>query len=116
LSVVVRPVASESLSSGWLSRVPGASVRRTLGKPVVVTCAAAGREHGVDEYWVLDPQTLDHRFYRREGDFLTAFGEEEEIIRSTEVPGFFLHREWLDPERLPNVADCLEVIEAAGAV
>jgi Uma2 family endonuclease len=74
---------------------------------------AAYEEHGVDEYWVLDPQTLDHRFYRREGDFLTAFAEDEEIIRSTQVPGFFLKREWLDPEKLPEVAACLEVIEAA---
>lgn len=75
---------------------------------------AAYEEHGVHEYWVLDLQTLDHRFYRREGDFLTAFGEEEEIIRSTQVPGFLLLRSWLDPERLPNVADCLALIEAGG--
>ena len=24
-------------------------------------------QHGVHEYWVLDPETLAHRFYRREG-------------------------------------------------
>jgi len=75
---------------------------------------AAYEEHGVDEYWVLDPQTLDHRFYRREGEFLTAFAEEEEIVRSTQVPGFFLRRGWLDPEKLPVVAVCLEEIERAG--
>ena len=74
---------------------------------------AAYEEHGVDEYWVLDPQTLEHRFYRREGDFLTAFALDEEIIRSTQVPGFFLHRAWLDPENLPDVAACLTAIEAA---
>ena len=74
---------------------------------------AAYEEHGVDEYWVLDPQTLDHRFYRREGEFLTAFGEDEEIIRSVQVPGFFLRREWLDPERPPVVTECLALIEAA---
>ena len=75
---------------------------------------AAYEEHGVDEYWVLDPQTLDHRFYRREGDFLTAFGEGEEIIRSTQVAGFLLRRSWLDPEELPDVADCLNAIEDSG--
>lgn len=73
---------------------------------------AAYEESGVNEYWVLDPQTLDHRFYRREGDFLTAFGEEEEIIRSTQVPGFLLHRAWLDPDKLPDVPGCLAQIEA----
>lgn len=73
---------------------------------------AAYEEHGVEEYWVLDPQTLDHRFYCREDDILTAFGEEEEMIRSTQVPGFHLRRSWLDPGTLPPVADCLAAIEA----
>lgn len=72
---------------------------------------AAYEEHGVDEYWVLDPQTLDHRFYRRENGYLTAFGEDEDIIRSTQVTGFHLRREWLDPDKLPEVAGCLEAIE-----
>mgnify|MGYP005857326241 CR=1 FL=1 len=74
---------------------------------------AAYEEHGVEEYWVLDPQTLDHRFYRREDGILTVFGEGEEIIRSIQVPGFHLRRDWLDPEKLPAVADCLEVIEVS---
>ena len=70
----------------------------------------AYEEHGVDESWVLDPQTPDHRFYRREGDFLTAFGEEEVITRSPQVPGFFLRREWLAADHFPNVADCPDII------
>jgi Uma2 family endonuclease len=74
---------------------------------------AAYEEHGVDEYWVLDPQTLDHRFYRREGDFLTAFADDEEVVRSGVVTGFHFRRGWLDPENLPGVAACLETIEAA---
>lgn len=44
---------------------------------------------------------------------LTAFGEDEEIIRFTQVPGFLLHRAWHDPANLPDVASCLEVISAA---
>ena len=64
------------------------------------------------EYWVLDPETLDHRFYRRDGELLTAFGEDEEIIRATEVPGFHLHRSWLDPANLPTVVACLAEIDA----
>ena len=27
--------------------------------------------HQVQEYWILDPEKLDHHFYRREGDMLT---------------------------------------------
>lgn len=37
----------------------------------------------------------------------------EELIRSTQVPGFFLRREWLDPEHPPVVAECLAQIEGA---
>ena len=74
---------------------------------------AAYEEHGVEEYWVLDPQTLDHRFYRREGGYLTEFAEGGEIIRSGVVAGFLLRREWLDPARLPEVTACLRQIEAA---
>jgi len=73
---------------------------------------AAYEEHGVEEYWVLDPETLDHRFYRREEGILTAFGENEEIIPSPRVAGFHLRRSWLDPGKLPAVADCLASIDA----
>jgi Uma2 family endonuclease len=75
---------------------------------------AAYEEHGVDEYWVLDPQTLDHRFYRREGEFLTAFAEDEEIVRSAQVSGLALRRSWLDPVNLPEVAACLVEMESLG--
>lgn len=68
---------------------------------------AAYEEHGVEEYWVLDPQTLDHRFYRREDEILTAFAEEEDVIGSRAVEGFRLRRSWLDPAHLPDVAECL---------
>lgn len=45
----------------------------------------------------------------RENGYLTAFGEDEEIIRSTQVPGCHLRREWLNPDKLPEVASCLEM-------
>jgi len=61
---------------------------------------------------VLDPQTLDHRFYCRQREFLTTFGEEEETVRSTQVAGLHLRREWLGPEKLPDVAACLAIVEA----
>ncbi|MGF1656850.1 MAG: Uma2 family endonuclease [Verrucomicrobiales bacterium] len=68
---------------------------------------AAYEEHGVQEYWVLDPQTLDHRFYYREGEILTAFAEGEEDIVSRVLPGLRLQRSWLDPEKLLDVGNCV---------
>jgi len=57
---------------------------------------------GVREYWILDPQTLAHRFYGREGELLVEFAAGEAVIRSVVVPGFWMRREWLDPDRLPK--------------
>ncbi len=71
---------------------------------------AAYEEHGVQEYWVLDPQTLAHRFYRREGELLVEFARGAEVIRANTVAGFWLKRAWLNPEALPGVADCLDDI------
>ena len=62
---------------------------------------------GVPEYWILDPQTLVHRFYRREGELLVELAAGEGVIRSGVVPRFWVRREWLDPEHLPKVADAL---------
>lgn len=68
---------------------------------------AAYEEHGVNEYWVLDPRTLAHRFYAREGEILVEFANGEDLISSRVLPGFFVRREWLNPAALPAVADCL---------
>ena len=71
----------------------------------------AYERHGVTEYWVLDPQTLAHRFYRRAGEELVEYAAGEPKIESHAVPGFFVLREWLDPERLPPLAESLATIE-----
>lgn len=73
---------------------------------------AAYEEHGVQEYWVLDPQTLAHRFYRREGELLVEFASGEAIIRAQAIPGFWLKRAWLNPDQLPAVGGCLAEIAA----
>jgi Uma2 family endonuclease len=73
---------------------------------------AAYEQHGSNEYWVLDPQTLAHRFYAREGDFLVEFAKDEEVIRSREIAGFYVRRQWLEPASLPKVAGCLAEILA----
>lgn len=71
-------------------------------------------QHGVREYWVLDPETLAHRFYRLEKEELVEYADGAETIGSAVVAGFFLRRDWLDPAKLPRIEDAQKLIEAAG--
>jgi Uma2 family endonuclease len=66
--------------------------------------------HGVQEYWVLDPRKLVHRFYRRQVDVLVEFAEGVERVESVSIPGFWVKRAWLNPEKLPTVKSCLSEI------
>ncbi len=84
---------------------------RTAGRDTGPKFAAYER-HGVIEYWVLDPQTLGHRCYRRDGDELVEYAAGAVKIESIAVPGFFVLREWLDPERTPSITESLALIEA----
>ena len=68
-------------------------------------------QHGVIEYWVLDPETLAHRIYRRDGELLVEYAEGAAKIESLVVPGFFVMREWLNPERTPPISESLAGIE-----
>ena len=68
-------------------------------------------QHGVNEYWVLDPETLAHRFYRRDGELLVEYAQGAAKIESSVVTGFYVMREWLAPDRLPSIADSLVQIE-----
>lgn len=73
----------------------------------------AYEQHGVQEYWTLDPQTLAHRFYALDGELFVEFAQGEEVIRSRQLPGFFVRRAWLDPDALPKVGECLaEILRA----
>ena len=71
---------------------------------------AAYELHGVTEYWILDPDRLDHHFYRREGDLLAEFGVGEERIDSASIAGFWIKRSWLNPAKLPSTSACLAEI------
>jgi len=68
---------------------------------------AAYEEHGVNEYWVLDPDHGRHQFYRREGELLVEFARTSEKIKSSTVRGFWVKRSWLNPAKLPSVQSCL---------
>jgi Uma2 family endonuclease len=69
-------------------------------------------QHGVREYWILDPETLAHRFYRLLGDELVEYAAGEKQIDSTVVPGFYVKRSWLDPSALPRIDAVLAEIES----
>ena len=69
-------------------------------------------QHGVNEYWVLDPETLAHRFYRRDGELLVEYADGAAKIESGVVAGFIVMRDCLDPAKLPSIADSLRTIEA----
>jgi Uma2 family endonuclease len=70
--------------------------------------------HAVQEYWVLDPAKAQHRFFRRVGGLFVEFGMKDERIESVSIPGFWLRRAWLDPEKLPRVSTCAaEIVKAA---
>lgn len=68
---------------------------------------SAYEEHGVEEYWTLDPVTLEHRFHFRNDEYLEAAEPVDGWVASRVIPGFRVHLDWLNPAALPAPADCL---------
>jgi Uma2 family endonuclease len=69
--------------------------------------------HGVQECWLLDPDNLEHKFYRRGGDMLDEVDGGVDKITCTSIPGFWVKRSWLDPDKLPKIKQCVkEVLRA----
>ncbi len=69
---------------------------------------AAYEEHGVQEYWILDPVHQRHQFLFREDDYLVASDPTDGWITSRTIPGFRVRPQWLTD--LPPAADCLREI------
>jgi hypothetical protein len=65
---------------------------------------------GVQEYWILDPETLVHRFFHREASFFIEFAAGEPRISSKAIPGFWVDRTWLVSESPPQVLECLRQV------
>lgn len=80
--------------------------RRTADRDVGPKFTAY-EDHGVNEYWILDPETLRHRFYALENDVFVEFATHGEWVESRIIPGFKVARAWLNPGALPAMADCL---------
>lgn len=70
---------------------------------------SAYEEHGVLEYWVLDPDTQAHRFYARDGELLVEFDDHEPVVRARCLDGFAVRRDWLGPTH-PKVADAFRAL------
>lgn len=72
-------------------------------------------EAGVDEYWIIDSRPGYRRadFYRLddEGRYVLFATEDEDVVNSTVLSGFWLQPAWLWQEELPNplllIADIL---------
>ena len=68
---------------------------------------SAYEERGVKEFWLVDPEKLEHHFFRHDEEYFTEFAEDEEVIHSQTLPGFWVKRRWLNPTSLPEVGKCL---------
>ncbi len=68
-------------------------------------------EHGVREYWIIDPLRNVVEFYEnRDGEFALMQPDEQGRVHSKVLSGFWLKPEWLVAEPLPNVLEVLKEI------
>lgn len=74
---------------------------------------SAYEEHGVNEYWLLDPDDKQHRFFRRDGELLVEFAQENApVIECRSLAGFRVERAWLDAPQDFSVSECFQQLIA----
>lgn len=92
----------------WVAEVLSpSSARRDTGAKFT-----SYEEHGVEEYWILDPLSFAHRFYALEGQYFVEFARDAPWIESRILKGFRVKREWLDPQTLPQIRDALKQMQS----
>ncbi|HEY3269250.1 MAG TPA: Uma2 family endonuclease [Armatimonadota bacterium] len=69
-------------------------------------------EGGVGEYWIVDPDRLDARFFQRDahGAFQPVAVSDDGVYHSKAIDGFWLRVEWLWRIPAPGVLDTLKEI------
>jgi Uma2 family endonuclease len=73
---------------------------------------------GIPEYWLIDPQLQQAEFYQldKQGRYQPVPPDAQGVYRSRELPGFWLHVDWLWQDPLPDaVATLLQIDRAAYA-
>lgn len=71
---------------------------------------------GVEEYWIVDPRQQRAQFLRlKNGRYEIAPLEENRIVKSSVIPGFWLDVNWLLARPIPKAYRCLQEILATPA-
>jgi Uma2 family endonuclease len=61
-------------------------------------------EHGVKEYWIIDPLRNTVEFFEnQEGEWVEIKPDEQGRLYSKVLPGFWFHPKWLSKDLLPPV-------------
>jgi len=68
-------------------------------------------EHGIKEYWIIDPLRNTVEFYEnQEGEWMEIKPDEQGRLHSKVLPGFWFKPEWLAGTLLPPVYEMLKEI------
>jgi len=68
-------------------------------------------EHGVKEYWIVDPLRLTIEFYENhDGEWVEIHPDTQGRLYSKVLSGFWVKTEWFASQTLPPVAKALEEI------
>jgi Uma2 family endonuclease len=71
-------------------------------------------DHGVKEYWIIDPLRNTVEFYKnQEGEWAEIKPDKKGRLHSKVLPGFWLKPEWLTAHPLPPVLETLQEILGA---